>query len=324
MRKEVTRLQSYKVAGILIMLGFLTAAPLYAEVVDKIAVVVNNEFITQSEIDRQLEPVYEQYRTIYSGDELAKKLEEARQNIIGQLIDDKLILSEAKKLNIEVDDKDVEERVSEVKKQFNSQAEFEKALEEQGLTLKELRKRYKENIMSRRLIDQKIGSKVLVSPIEINEYYEKHIKEYLQPEEISLSNILLRPKKDVEVEKTLGLAKEILRRIREGGDFANLARKYSEGPNAKEGGLMGYVKKGDLLPEIEAVVFGLKEGETSDVIQTSLGYHIFKVEEKKERKIRELSEVQHKVEEAVFREKVRTRLVGWIEGLKNNAYIAFK
>lgn len=294
------------------------------EVVDKIAVIVNNEIITQSEIDRASEPIYEQYRAVYYGDELVKKLEEARQGVIEQLIEDKLVLSEAKRLNIEVDERDVEEKLEEIKRRFNSTEEFETAIRSQNLTVKDLKTRYKEQLMGRKLINEKVGSKIIISPIEIQDYYNAHINSYVQSEELGLRNILIRPKKGLEVQQALNLAKDILKRIREGGDFEALAKEYSEGPNAKEGGLMGYVKKGDLLPEIENVVFNMKAGDISDVIQTSLGYHIFKVEEKKERRTFDLSEVRHDVEDAIFREKIKGKVKGWIEGLKKNAYIACK
>jgi parvulin-like peptidyl-prolyl isomerase len=192
------------------------------------------------------------------------------------------------------------------------------------MSVKDLRVRFREQLMVRKLVDQTIGPKITITPIEVHDYYERYINEFVQPEVVTLRNILIKPKENVEVEKTLGLAKDILKRLRDGEDFAALAKEYSDGPNAQEGGLMIDVKKGDLLPEIEVIVFNLKKGEMSDIVQTSLGYHIFKVEERKERRTKELSEVKHEVEEAIFREKVNTKLRGWIDGLKENAYIEFK
>lgn len=306
------------------VLTLSTARFLYAEVIDKIAIVVNNEIITQSEIDRLMAPVYAKYRTVYQGDELIDKLEEVRQRIVEQLIDDRLILGEAKKLNIEVDDREVEEKIEEMKKQFGSKEALDSMLSEQRMTLKDLRTHYREQIMSRRLVDQKIGSKIVITPIDISDFYNAHAKEFVQPEEVKLRNILIRPKQDSDVQRAANQAKEILRRLKEGCDFGELAKVYSEGPGAKEGGLMGYVKKGDLLPEIENVVFNVKEGETSDIVQTSVGYHIFKVEERRESRSLTLSEVRRDIEDMIFREKIRGKLKGWVEGLKKNAYIAFK
>ena len=87
---------------------------------------------------------------------------------------------------------------------------------------------------------------------------------------------------------------------------------------------MGYIKRGDLLPEIEKAVFVLKPGEVTGIVQTSLGYHIFKVEEKEAPKTLSLSEVRHDVESAVYKSKADAKIKGWLEGLKKNAYIAFK
>ncbi|MFA5147106.1 MAG: peptidylprolyl isomerase [Candidatus Omnitrophota bacterium] len=301
------------------------AMPAFAEVLDKIEVVVNSELITRREIDRILEPIYEQYRTVYYGDDLIQKLDEARQKVLNQLIEDRLILSEAKRLNVTVDEKEVDERLDEAKKQFDSNEAFERALLEQGIAAKDLRKRYREQLMMRRLIDQKVGSKVNVTPGEISDYYKAHINEYEQGEDLKVRNILIRPEEGPDgAGKALSLANEILKRIKDGGDFDALAKGYSQGPYAEEGGLMGYVKKGDLLPEIESVVFSMKEGEVSGVIETSLGYHIFKVEEKRKGRIRELSEVKREIEQAIFREKIKGKIEGWVEDLKKNAYIDFK
>ena len=303
---------------------FFAAKPLCAEVVDKIAIVVNSEVITQGEIDRMLEPVYEQYRTQYSGDVLMKKLEEARQKIVEQLIEDRLILGEAKKLNVEVDEKDVEDKVNEAVKRFGSKENFEKLLTQQHIAMRDLRTRYKEQLMIRRTIDQKVGAKVQITPGEISDYYNKHIAEFAQPETMKLSNILIRPREDLRSEKALELANQILKKLKEGGDFSELAKTFSEGPGAAEGGLMGYMKSADLMPEIEKALSALKEGDISGVIQTSAGYHIFKVEEKRPAGTLTLSEVRRDIEELLFKEKIHEKVKGWLEGLKKNAYIAFK
>lgn len=296
----------------------------YGEIVDKIAVVVNDEVITNGEIDRALLPMYQQYQSIYKGKELISKLEEQRQKVIEQLIEDRLILSQAKKLNIEVDEREIDAKLNETIRRFASKEEFEQALKEQRLTAKDLRARYRDQLMARMLVDQEIGSKISVTPMEMANYYNAHADDFAQPEHIKVLNILLSPKSDVDIKKTLALAREIERRLREGGDFGALAKVYSEGPGADEGGSMGYVKRGDLMPEIEKVVFDMKVGETSGMIQTSLGYHFFRVEEKKERRILPFSEVKTAAEEAVFREKIKDKLQVWVEGLKKNAYIAFK
>ena len=303
---------------------FFAAIPLSAVVVDRIVVVVNGEAITEREIERALAPAFEQYRSIYYGDELIKKLEEVRRKVVDQLVEDRLILSEAKRLDVQIPEKDIEMRVREVARRFPNQDAMEAALAEQGLTLKELKKSYKEQMMVRRLIDAKIGSSIMISPVELKEYFMKHSNEFSAPEQVRLQNILIRPKECLPDGKAKELAAEKEKKLREGGDFAALAKEYSEGPKAAQGGDMGYLKKGDILPEIEEVIYELKPGEVSGVIKTSMGYHLFKVMEKTERKCANFSDVRHEIEETIFRDKIKDKIRVWVFNLKKNAYIEFK
>ncbi|MDP3804370.1 MAG: peptidylprolyl isomerase [Candidatus Omnitrophota bacterium] len=294
------------------------------EVVDKIAIVVNDEIITESEVQRALQPIYERYKGLYSQDKLLAKLEEAKQGMIQQIIEDKLILSEARRLNVEVDEKEVDKKVDDIIKRMGSKESFEKVLAQQRVALKDLRIRFREQLMTRKFIDQKVGATIVITPIDVSNYYNKNMAEFSQPEVMKLRNILIILKKDSDPQEAALLARDISKRLKEGCDFSGLAKIYSDGPGASEGGIMEYVKRGDLLPEIEKIVFNLKEGETSDIIQTSLGYHIFKVEEKKPVSTLSISEARRDIEEAVFRGKVNQKIKGWVEGLKKNAYIAFK
>ncbi|MDP3730664.1 MAG: peptidylprolyl isomerase [Candidatus Omnitrophota bacterium] len=301
------------------------AAPSGAAVVDKIVVVVNNEIITQREVDIMLAPIYGQYRSMYKGEELIRMLEDVREKILKQLIEDRLILSEAKKLNIAIEEKEVDAKIDEMRSKVGSEQDLENMLNEQNLTLNELRARYKEKIMIRKLIDQKVGARIIITPLEVKNYYNDNKDSFMQPEEIRLRAILIKPKKEQGGEAgSLQLIRDLMKRLREGCDFESLAKEYSDDPAAAEGGLMGYVKKGDLMPQIEEIVFKLKEGEITGIIQSPLGYHIFKVEEKRVRRMRELAEVRQDIEEFLYREKASQRLKGWIDSLAKSAYIEFK
>jgi parvulin-like peptidyl-prolyl isomerase len=311
--------------SIMILAAFcVCGARAFAEVVDKIAIVVNDEMITDGEIQRIIQPIYENYRNMYKGAKIIEKLEEAKQKVVEQMIDDKLILCEAKRLNIEVDEKEIDKKVDDVIKRMGSRDMFERSLAQQHLTTKDLRIKYKEQLMTKKLVDQKIGSRIMITPVEIANYYAKNSDEFVQPEEIKLWNIFIPLKDGAEVQKSASLAKDISKRLKEGCDFAGLAKLYSQGPNASEGGLMGYVRKGYLLPEIDKVVFSMKDGEVSDVVQTGVGYHIFKLEDRRPGRALLITEVRRDIEEAIFRQKVGEKLKGWVEGLKKNAYIAFK
>jgi parvulin-like peptidyl-prolyl isomerase len=295
-----------------------------AAVVDKIVVVVNNEVITQGEIDRMLAPVYQHFKSVYQGPDLMAKLDEARQKIMGQLIEEKLLLGEAKKLNIEVEEKDIAARMSDAQKRFASRELFERALAEQRMTPKDLKAKFRDQLMTRKLVDQKVGSRIIITPVEVSEYYRSHASDFTQSDEIMPRNILIKPGNDLPPDKALELAEMIGRRLKDGADFAELARTYSSGPGAADGGVMGYRKRGELMPEIEDVIFSLKEGETSDMIRTGMGYFFFKIEEKRPGRKLSLAEARAMIEEVLYSEKGREKMKGWMEGLKKNAYIAFR
>ncbi len=313
-----------KTALTLVIITVLAALS-HAAVVDKIVVVVNNEIITQREVDIMLAPIYGQYRNMYKGEELIKMLEDVREKILKQLIEDRLIFSEAKKLNITIEEKEIDARIDEMRGKVGSERELENMLNEQNLTLNELRARYKEKIMIRKLIDQKVGARIIITPLEVKNYYNDNKDSFMQPEEIRLRAILIKPKKEQGGEAgSLQLMRDLMKRLKEGCDFEGLAKEYSDAPGASEGGLMGYVKKGDLMPQIEDIVFNLKEGEITGIIQSPLGYHVFKVDEKRIRRMRELAEVRQDIEEFLYREKASQRLKSWIDSLAKSAYIEFK
>ncbi len=320
-RMAYLRLKTIMVSAIVLLFAAFAAA----EVIDKIAVVVNDEVITLSEIDETLRPVYDRYRLIYQEEDLAKKLEEARQKIIEQLVDQKLLVSAAKKDKTEVLPEEVEERIEELKKRLGTKENFDSALKNDNITLKELKIRYKEQVMVKKFIDKNVISKITLSPVEVKNYYDMHTDEFSEPETVRLSNILIKLKDDpAAIKMDAETAKAILNKIKEGEDFAALAKQYSEGPGAEAGGDMGYVRKGDLMGEIDSVVFSMKPGEVSGIVQTSLGYHIFKVEEKTPARMKTFDEVRSDIEDHMFRYKIDEGVKDTVRKLRKNAYISFK
>ncbi len=310
---------TFTLAIVLSITGFSSA-----DVLDKIVVVVNDEIITQGDLDRILAPVYMQYKSIYQGEELMRKLDEARTKVMNKLIDEKLLLIEARKHDIEITEDEIDEALEDIKKPFGSREAFEKALKQENLTLTDLKEQQRDQLMVRTFIRKQIVSMITVTPIEVSNYYMTHKDEFHEPEKARLGNILIRIKADRSPEQAAALANEIHNRLKEGCDFAGLAREYSDGPGAEEGGDMGYVKKGDLMAEIDSVVFNMKPGETSGIIQTILGYHIFRVEDRVEARTRELQEVSSEIEDRLFSERIRQKIVRLVKKLREDAYISIR
>jgi len=289
---------------------------------NKIVAVVNEDVITQADLDIALAAVIAEYRQSYSGDELAMKIEEARQEILNQMIEDRLILQEAKRYKIEVDEAEIEERLNDVRSRFTSDSDFDDALNESGITFDILKNRYREQIMMGKLVNYEVREKVVVTPTEISEYYANHTDEFNSPGSAHLKNIVVRFEGDDLLVKQK--VDDIYRLIKEGRDFSDVARQYSQGQNAPEGGELGFVEKGQMRKEFDDVVFNLEPGEVSPPIKTETGYYIFKVEEKQGSHLRSLPEVHNYIENLIFQEKAKKRYKEWMDKLKRNAFIQIK
>lgn len=296
----------------------------FPEIIDKILVIVNDEVITRREVDRKLAPLIQEFRTMYGEDILDEKINEAYRNMVEQLVREKLIVSEAKRREIRVAEAEVLEQVETVKRRFENEVEFITALDSQGLTLSELKREYRTAVMSKKLIQLVVNSRIVISPIETVAYYEEHGDDFTIPRQVKVRAILIRFGDKRGSEAALAIAKDVLGRIRGGEDFSELAKKYSDGLYAAEGGAMGYLKKGDMIDRIDAVIFSLKPGKVSDIMQTALGYHIFVVDETKDEQKLAYEEVSDRIERILVKHKSQKGLEKYITQLKENAYIEFK
>jgi parvulin-like peptidyl-prolyl isomerase len=295
-----------------------------AEVVDKVVAIVNDEIITQSDVEKILAPLSAQYVTVYSKEEFPRKLAEAKRNIINKLIEDKLILAEAKNQKIEVSDEEVEAEIEKLKAQFSSPDEFETALFKQGLEIADLEKNYHNQIMIQKVINSQVKSKVVIKPTEITDYYYAHLDDFTKPQEVKVSHILIRIENGADAKDAYQRAQKVLDILDKGADFSQVARTYSDGPRANEGGNIGFVSRGQMIKEIDEVIFKLKVGELSGLIKTDLGYHIVKVEDIRPSALLDLTEVQSKIRDILFHKKIEKNFTEWLNKLKKNAFISIK
>ena len=292
--------------------------------VNKILAVVNDEVVTETDLDEALASGIDELKKEYSGDELKAKTEEARKELLNQMIENKLILQEAKKDNITADDSEVESRLRDVKSRFPSEDVFYAEVEKSGVSTEVLKKRYRDNIMMTKLVDHEVRGKVVVTVTEIESYYKKHAEELKAPESVHLRGIILRVDPASTEDEIKQKADDMVKLARDGRDFGELAKTYSQGAKAKEGGDFGFIEKGQMRDDFEKVIFALKPGEVSDPIKTDTGYYIFKVDEKKDSYLRPLSEARSDIENIIFREKAQKRYQDWMAKLKRDAFIQVK
>ena len=296
------------------------AAVSEAEVVEQIVAKVNDDVITRSEVEEVLEPILKQYESAYAAEELKTKTAEARRNVIDRLIEEKLILQDAKEKEIEVNPSEVEKMIKQTMLKFPTEEKFFEVLKAEGLSIEILKERYRKELTYKTMVDREVRAGVVVAPKEVEEYYAAHIEDFKSPEMLRLSQIFLKTEegKDEEVKKRL---EDILKRLKEGEDFGKLAKEYSQDPYAEKGGDMGFVQKGKLLEELDKILPSLDIGQVSGIVKSSLGYHILKLQARKEEQLKELAGVREAIEAVIFREKMSKRFSEWIAGLKKDAYV---
>ena len=310
---------------IIISIAFVMVGALaHAATINKFVAVVNDEVITQQDVDQMLAVLYAQYSQEFKGDELLQKMEMVKKDILNQIIEDKLVLSRAKELGIKITESEINERLDYIKKGFPSEDAFYDTIKTQGVTIANLKDRYRDQIMMKKLVDYEVKSKISALPSETNAYYEKHKDRFRENDKYRVKNILIKAKDDVSFELAKVEIESIYNKLKEGGNFDDLAGQYSQGPNAEKGGDIGYVEKGQMLEVLDNAIFKLKLGEFSEPVKSEIGYHIFKAEDIKYGKQASLEEAQKDIQMIIFQEKFKAQVSEWLSGLKKKAYISIK
>jgi peptidyl-prolyl cis-trans isomerase SurA len=320
---------SFKRSACSLLLLVLFAPLLHADsqLLDQVAAVVNDEVITQSEVDTFLRPLYEEYKKQYPQEQLVQMMGEARQKLLNQLVEDRLAYQEAKTQKIEVDEAAIDQDLDQFKKRFKNDKELEGLMQREGLSMNEMRERARRQAMIRQLQDKEIRSRVVVSPLEVEAYYKEHAEEFSGADQIRIRSLTIK-KDDVAREKGLkdetakSKIEDLRKQILSGENFGEIAKKFSQDTNAEKEGMGDWMQRGSMIPIIDEVIFNLKQGDVSQVVESPMGYHLFRVEEKKEKYKKSLDEARDEIYGKIFQKKSRERFDDWMKELKRNAYIS--
>ncbi|MEA2096054.1 MAG: peptidylprolyl isomerase [Candidatus Cloacimonadota bacterium] len=269
-----------KILLVIIALFFIALLP--AEVVDKIIAKVGREIILKSDLEKRMQQLNASGTAMNNITQF---------DILNDMIEAKLIIQKAKEEEYEVDDQMIkemaEDQIKQVASQFPSELEFKKELRGAGLSVPDLKDYYIEMMTEEQLKSQiirhNIKSKIHITEGEVEEYYKENLVDIPpRPEMYKIGMIVrfIKAGKDTK-EKVLVEINKIRDKVNEGADFAELAKEYSDGPSAANGGNLGFFGKGMMVKPFEAAAFALMPGEISEVIETQFGYHIIKVLEKK-------------------------------------------
>jgi peptidyl-prolyl cis-trans isomerase C len=289
---------------------------------DMIAV-VNGTIITQGEFDRVLN--FELRRAAQSGQQIpdAQK-KEIENSVLDSLIVGELLFQESKKQGIEVKPETVTEQLTAVKQRFPSEAEFKKALEENKLTESKIKADIKRDMAIQQLIDKEVDQKVKISDGDSKTFYDTNPQLFQQPERVKASHILIKVDESATEEKKTEARKkikELQQKVKNGEDFAELAKTYSEGPSAPRGGDLDFFGRGQMVKPFEEAAFSLKPNETSDIVETRFGYHLIKVYDKQPAKTIAYADVKDRIDKHLKDQKLRTERQLYFDKLKKDAKI---
>lgn len=302
----------------------LAAVPSFAtETHNRVVAIVNNQIITLHELNKTIKEM-----TGHSAEDLRLRNEEqfldARKQILTRLIDERIAEEKIKALNINVGDRHIDAAVEKIKRDNQlTQEDLLARLKEEGLTYENYRKRIKSQIERAQLIDYEVKSKIIISDADVARYYEKQASSFGGEGKVHLASIFLmrkNPDDSGEMDELRRRGEEILAKLKAGEAFAEIAKRFSEGPGADEGGDLGAFRWDQLDPEARKVLEEIPEGGFTDLIVVPNGLQIIKILEKQEGKKRPLEDVRDAIYEILYRQEVDRRYNEWIEGLRKSSY----
>lgn len=319
-------MKGFRIFSIIIWTAVLTLVfhpVVLAEICNRVVAQVNNDVITLYELDNKIKEL-----TGYDSGELKmkdeKKYIETRRKVLDLLVDEKIAFEKIREMGIEVTPGEIDEAIERIKEsnQF-TQEDLIARLKKQEVSLKSYREEIKRQLERNRLINYEVKSKIVIREEEIKDYYSKNKNEFSIIAKVHLATIFLKQEDPSNQEETVALlrkAEEIVFRLKKGEDFGKMAREFSQGPGAEEGGDLGLFKTAQLDPELLKVLKGMSTGDVTRPIIRQAGIQIVKLLEKQESGVKPFEEVRDAIFEILYKEEIDKRYSSWIKGLREKAY----
>ena len=311
-----------------VMIGFIAMVlPARGEVkkpqsVDKVAT-VNGVPIERGEFDGEVLNI--QKTLMGFGKPLTcNQVSSVQTEVLESMIRREILYQESRKSGIRPDEKAVNKEIETLRQQFSNETEYNNELSRRNMTEEILRSGMERNSTVQQYIEQQFAKKVKVTDTEIMDYYESHLDLFKQAMQVRVSHILIQLDSQWEAsrkQEARRKAEQILKSLKKGQDFSVLAREQSDGPTRTDGGDLGYIRMGQLEKQLESVVFSLKPGETSEVIETGYGFHLFKVIDIKSETIMAYDNVKEQIQHYLMQEKAKQEADLYAKTLRGKAAV---
>ncbi|MGC2766284.1 MAG: peptidylprolyl isomerase [Candidatus Acidiferrum sp.] len=301
------------------------------KVVEEIVARVNNEIITRSELDKARTSAADSAREDCNGrctpEQLQVAVEDSQKFALRDLIDQSLLAQRGKDMDINVEP-EVVKQLDQVRQKNNLKDldDLEKAVSSQGINWEDFKNNIKNRILTSEVIRREVGSHINITQEEEKKFYEEHKKDFVRPEQVALSAIEIKTegKKESEIPELKAKAQKLLDRVKEGEDFGELAKRFSDGATAQQGGYLGQYKRGELSKELEDIVFKMNRNQLTDVIETKQGFLVLKVLEHYEEGEQSFDKVENEIQDHLYQQKMDPALREYLKTLREQSYVVIK
>lgn len=305
--------------------------PESSRTVEEIIARVNNEIITRSELDKARstgeEEARQECQSRCTPEQLQTAINDNQKNALRNLIDQSLLVQRGKDMGVSVEP-EVIKRLDQIRIQnkIDSMEDLEKAVASQGLNWEDFKNNIRNQILTQRVISSEVGSHINIGNDEVQKYYDAHKSEFVRPEQVALRSIEVNTegKKPEEIPKLKEKAETALKRVKDGEDFGEIAKRYSDGTTAKEGGYLGIYKRGELSKELEDRVFGMKKNELTDIIETKQGFLILQILEHYTEGQQSVEKVHDEIMDKIYTERMEPALRDYLKTLREQSYVIIK
>ncbi len=297
--------------------------------VDSVAVTVNGVDIKESQVDAQLAPQLKKVAAQLPPTFVEQYKKQLRQQVLEGMIVEKLLDGKVKENNIVVTDANVDEHLEKAAAQQNlSLKDVKEMMEARGQNFDEVKQRIKKGMTYQKLMDTQWAGKINITDDEAKKYYSENKAKFETPEQVRASHILITPDPNADPNqakvKAKAKAEDLLKKIKDGADFAELAKANSgDTYSAVQGGDLGFFGKGQMVPDFEKAAFALKPGQVSDVVETQFGYHIIKLTDHKDPNTIPFEQAKDDIVKMLAQDKQADFAEGYIASLKADAKIVY-
>lgn len=308
-----------------LLLSLTIASGASAEILDRIVAKVNSEVVTLHDVRQAAVPYVLQQGMSPAVLQDEQRRPELYKKVLEDLVDRKLLLQEAAKLELEIKDSELDQWLAFTRQQQGmSEEQFQAMIAQYGMRPEGYREMVRQNLLKIRMIKIKVGSQVNVTQDEVDELYRKRFGDAGGTEKfVTVSHILFRPENDSPAAKAAAKkrAAKAKKKLAEGASFDEVAKESSEGPTAEKGGFLGSFRTGELDPEFEKVAFNMKAGQTSGIVETKFGYHIIKVDKVEKRESPDIDERKDQLRGEIQQRKMEGLLDQYIQTLRTRAFV---